>query len=112
MPTTPTLGQQIQDARKRRDKTMRELAREIEVAPSYLSDIENNKRNPSDDILKKIADAVHESFETLKQFDVRLDFKELVRQQPGAAVLFRKMMDDPSYTKKLLDDANKGKKGQ
>ena len=51
MPTTPTLGQRIQDARKRRDKTLRELAREIEVAPSYLSDIENDKRNPSDETL-------------------------------------------------------------
>lgn len=111
MPTTPTLGQQIQDARKRRDKTLRELAREIDVAPSYLSDIENSKRNPSDDVLKKIAAAVNESFENLKKFDARIDFKELVKQQPEAAVLFRRMMDDPSLAKKLLKQENHVKRG-
>lgn len=110
MPTTPTLGQQIQDARKRRDKTLRELAREIDVAPSYLSDIENSKRNPSDDILKKIAAAVNESFENLKKFDVRIDLKELVKQQPEAAVLFRRMMEDPAYTQKLIKAEHNRKK--
>jgi transcriptional regulator with XRE-family HTH domain len=107
MPTTPTLGQQIQDARKRRDKTLRELAREIDVAPSYLSDIENNKRNPSDEVLKKIANNLHESFEGLKKFDIRIDFKELVKQQPEAAVLFRKMMEDPSFAKRALENDSK-----
>lgn len=49
-----TLGDVIQEARGERFK-LRELARHLEISPTHLSDIENNRRVPSEDLLFEIA---------------------------------------------------------
>jgi transcriptional regulator with XRE-family HTH domain len=105
MPTTQTLGKAIQEARRACDKTLRDLAKEIGCAPSFISDIENGKRNPSEDVLRNIAKAVGCSYEELKGHDTRVDasFKELVRQEPEVAVLMRKIQVNPKLAKSFLD---------
>ena len=49
-----TLGEVIQEARGERFK-LRELARKLGISPTHLSDIENNRRAPSEDLLVDIA---------------------------------------------------------
>lgn len=109
MPATQTLGQAIQEARRACDKTLRDLAKEIKVVPSFISDIENGKRNPSDGVLHSIAKAVGKSFEELKAFDTRVDagFKELVKQDSQVAVLMRRIQSNPKLVKKALEALDK-----
>ena len=54
-PTGATLGQQIRDARVAAGLSLRALARQLEVAPSYMNDIENDRRVPSEFVLIRIA---------------------------------------------------------
>jgi len=51
------LGGVIKHYRKREKMRQYELAELLEVTQSYLSQIENNKRYPSIDLLKELADA-------------------------------------------------------
>jgi len=114
MPSTPTLGQAIQEARSLCDKTLRDVAKEVGVAPSFISDIENGNRNPSAEVLKRIADAVGKSYDDLKKFDTRVDagFKALVRQEPEIAVLMRKIQSNPEFAKRVLAQMNKDEGGK
>lgn len=41
--------------REHRKMTMKDLARKVGISPAYLSQIENNKRNPTIDTLRAIA---------------------------------------------------------
>jgi len=51
------IGKTIKYFRNSKKITLKELALEIKVTASFLSDLENNKRLPSIDTLKKLADA-------------------------------------------------------
>lgn len=51
------IGKTIKYFRNSKKITLKELALEIKVTASFLSDLENNKRMPSIDTLKKLADA-------------------------------------------------------
>lgn len=51
-----TLGELIRDGRVEAKKGLREFARELDITPSYQSDIENDRRVPAEDVLKKTAD--------------------------------------------------------
>ena len=52
------LGDKIRDARKQAGLTQWQLANKIFVSESYIALIESNKRNPSTDVLSKIAEAL------------------------------------------------------
>jgi transcriptional regulator with XRE-family HTH domain len=49
--TALTLGETIRAARLRTKQSLREIARMLEITPSYLSDIENNRRIPAVPVL-------------------------------------------------------------
>lgn len=53
-----TLGQRIKSLRKSKKITLRELSRQIGISISFLSDIENDRSNPSLDRLKDIAEGL------------------------------------------------------
>lgn len=46
-----TFGQAVREARRRKGYTLRDLAVFVKVTPSYLSDIENDRRSPGGDVL-------------------------------------------------------------
>jgi len=50
-----TLGDSIREARIAEGPSLRDLAKALEISPSYLSDIENDRRVPSEDVPGKIA---------------------------------------------------------
>jgi len=66
MTNTDTFGSHIKTLRTARNIGQRELARAIGISPSYLNDIENNKRAaPSKGIIKKIAVILEANLENL-----------------------------------------------
>lgn len=53
------IGGKVQEFRKNSGLSLRELAAQVELSPSMLSQIENNTVNPSINTLKNIAQALH-----------------------------------------------------
>lgn len=50
------IGDAIASTRRLKRKDQKELAKELSISPSYLSQIENNSRTPSPKLLSEIAD--------------------------------------------------------
>jgi transcriptional regulator with XRE-family HTH domain len=96
-----TLGDVIREARVNAKKGLREFSRDLEIAPSYQSDIENDRRVPAEDVLKKIADALHLNFDELMALAGRFgeEAERFLRRTPEAGKLFRKI------TEKNLSDS-------
>jgi transcriptional regulator with XRE-family HTH domain len=53
-----TLGQRIREVRRRNNVTLRELAEEVGVTESFVSQVERGVANPSMATLRRIADAL------------------------------------------------------
>ena len=90
-----SLGDAIREARVAKDITLRELARELQISPSYLSDIENDRRVPAEDVLKRIADLLDLSFDDLMALAGRFgeNVERYIRRTPAAGVLFRRISE-------------------
>ena len=50
-----SLGEVLRGRRVELDITLRDLAKQLGIAPSYLSDIENDRRVPSQEVLERLA---------------------------------------------------------
>ena len=89
------LGEIINDARISRRLGLRALARKLDIAPSYLSDIENDRRVPSEAVLRKIAEALDLDFDILMREAGRLgkDAEQYIRDNELAGRLFRRIAD-------------------
>src|ERR1700722_10039311 len=90
-----TLGQFIRDARVASGQSLREFARVLEITPSYQSDIENERRVPSEEVLKKIAGLLSLNYEELMARAGRFgeDAERYLRRNPTAGALFRKLSE-------------------
>src|SRR5262249_15506704 len=107
-----TLGDVIRSARIAAGKSLREFSRDLGITPSYQSDIENDRRIPSEDVLKKIADQLSLDFEDLMALGGRFgeDAERYLRRHPTAGALFRKLSETNApedVLRKLLKDAEK-----
>ncbi|MEW6186075.1 MAG: helix-turn-helix transcriptional regulator [Thermodesulfobacteriota bacterium] len=99
-----TLGERIKELRIAADMTLRELARQVEIAPSHMSDIEHNRRHPSEEKLKLLAKAISADFEELKNLDPRLgELKDWMRGQPAVAQLLRRIRQSDKPDKLIQD---------
>jgi len=68
------LGDNIIRIRKAIGFSLNDCAKEIGISPEYLSDIENNlKKNPSIEILRKIADTLKISTSQLLTTEEKLE---------------------------------------
>ena len=104
-----SLGDAINEARVGKRLGLRALARQLEIAPSYLSDIENNRRIPSETVLLKMSQLLDLDFDMLMQQAGRLgeDAEQYLRQHQLAGQLFRRIAKsqlDPEVLNKLLTD--------
>lgn len=91
-----TLGEVIRDGRIAKGQMkLRELARLLGVTPSYVSDIENDRRVPSEDVLGRIAAALDLDYTDLVARAGRLgaEAERYMRREPTATTLFRKISD-------------------
>jgi transcriptional regulator with XRE-family HTH domain len=111
-----SLGQQIRDLRDGKDLSLRELSSKAQVSRAFLSDIELDRRSPSDKILRAIAKALDTTFEDLKQFDSKPTLEEIRRRvliDPKLGFAFRRLLDEnvsPEELVKLADGKAKRKK--
>lgn len=104
-----TLGDQIRVGRARLRMTLRELAAATGKTPSYLSDIENDRRVPSEAVLRSIADALDLDFDDLMASAGRFgqDADRYLKRNPQAGALFRRMSERnvaPEVIKRLMDE--------
>jgi transcriptional regulator with XRE-family HTH domain len=90
-----TLGDSIRAARTDKGMKLRELARRVDRTPSYISDIENDRRIPSEDVLRHIAEELDLDFEELMARAGRFgsDAERYLRRSPAATTLFRRIQE-------------------
>ena len=99
-----TLGDRIREARQSHGWGLRELARDLAITPSYLSDIENDRRVPAEPLLRTLAAKLEIDFDEMMSLGGRLgeETERYLRRTPAAARLFRRMSE------KQLDDKSLG----
>lgn len=107
-----SLGEIIRDRRVELDLSLRDLAKIIAKAPSYLSDIENDRRTPAEDVIRDIARALDLDADDLMaragRFGAEAD--RYMRKNPAAGVLLRRISDmklGEGALQKLLDEADR-----
>lgn len=102
-----SFGEYLQAARNAAGFKLREFAKLVGIAPSYLSDIENDRRVPSEDVLRKLARELKLDMTELLGRAGRMGdvVERYVQSQPVAGVLFRKIADgrlDDQQIQKLM----------
>lgn len=110
-----TLGKQIREARIDADQTLRGFARDLGLSPSYLNDIEFDRRVPSDEVLRQIAARLGLDLDALLAAAGRLgigtkDAAQYFRETPSAGVLFRRVTNDrltEGQLKRLLEQVDR-----
>lgn len=113
-PARTTLGSRIRDRRVELGSGLRELARRLDITPSYLSDIENDRRVPAEEVLRTLAKELNLSFDELTGLAGRLDQRteDYLRRQPTAAVLFRRLRErgfGEADIEKLIENVDRKK---
>jgi transcriptional regulator with XRE-family HTH domain len=108
--TNTTLGEVIRKARVEAGQSLREFAKALGITPSYQSDIENDRRVPSEEVLKKIADLLSLNYEELMALAGRFgeDAERYLRRHPTAGALFRKLSETNApedVLRKMLQEA-------
>jgi transcriptional regulator with XRE-family HTH domain len=90
-----TLGEVIREARIAAGISLRAFAGGVSITPSYQSDIENDRRIPSEDVLKKIAASLSLDYEELMALGGRFgeNAERYLRRHPTAGALFRKLSE-------------------
>jgi transcriptional regulator with XRE-family HTH domain len=110
-----TLGDRIRALRDQHDFSLREFARKLgDVTAAHISDIENGRRNPSPELLAKIAKVLAVPVEELEKLGSGLPLEELrdaVRREPALGFALRKVAEQRISAEDLLDFTRKLKEG-
>jgi transcriptional regulator with XRE-family HTH domain len=110
-----SLGKQIRKARIDAEHTLRGFARELKLSPSYLNDIEFDRRVPSDEVLRQIADRLALNLDELLAAAGRVGIakdtaERYIKETPSAGILFRRVTSErltEDQVKDLLDRVDK-----
>lgn len=88
-----TLGDRVRAARVAAGWSLRDLAKRLGKTPSYLSDIENDRRVPSEETLLGLSQLLGLDFDDLMAAAGRFgeDTDRYLRRQPTAGVLMRRL---------------------
>ena len=89
-----SLGDLIREARTPKG-SLRDFAKKLDITPSYLSDIENDRRIPAEEVLGRIAELLELDFDELMAKAGRFgeEAERYMRRHPTVGVLFRKLSD-------------------
>jgi transcriptional regulator with XRE-family HTH domain len=89
-----SLGDLIREARTPKG-SLRDFAKKLDITPSYLSDIENDRRIPAEEVLRRIAELLELDFDELMAKAGRFgeDAERYMRKHPTVGVLFRKLSE-------------------
>ena len=90
-----SLGDVVREARASKGLSLRQLALHLNKTPSYLSDIENDRRVPAEDLLRQIARVFSLDFDDLMARGGRFgeDTVRYVMKTPAAGSLFRRVTE-------------------
>lgn len=106
-----TLGTRIRELRDAKDLSLRELAKKLDdISAAHLSDIELGRRNPSEELMSKLARVLGVPVEDLQQYDARPpieDMKKRIRSDPAFGIALRKLMGSDVSTQKIMELAEK-----
>ena len=83
-----SIGENIRNLRKSMNMTQDEFAHEIGISRSYLGDLENNRRNPSSETLKRISKKLGVSLLYLLQGKVTFT-DQLLLEKDGSSTPFQ-----------------------
>ena len=96
-----TFGSYVREIRIDNNIGQRELAKKIGIAPSYLSDIEKNKRSaPKNDIIKKISSILDINLDFLNDLagvskkNIAPDIVEYIEKNPNIKSLIRSIKNN------------------
>lgn len=101
-----TLGERIRELRDEHDLSVRELAKKIKVSAPFLSDVELGRRHPSEQVLERLASALHTSVVNLRKHDARAPVQELKRMaatNPAMGFALRRMVSEGVNSDELLE---------
>ena len=101
------LGRTIRKLRLKAEITLRELARRVKVSAAHMSDIEKDRRMPSDGLLRRIAEElahVGAKYEELRPLKPRIedDVERWYAEDPDVRALFREAKDSGLSAKEIL----------
>ena len=97
-----TLAEKLRELRQEADLSVREAARRCSVSAPFLSDIELGRRNPSADVLARLAKLFRVKLDDLKQYDARdslSSIKRLMDSSPSWGFALRKVAERASEGK-------------
>ncbi len=104
------LGDRIKEARVDGQLTLRGVAASLGISPSYLNDIEYNRRTPSESTLEKIAALfgfdINDLLAAAGRVGIGKEAEEYIRENPSAGVLFRRVTTErlpEEELKKLIE---------
>jgi transcriptional regulator with XRE-family HTH domain len=88
-----TLGETVRQARLAKTHSLRHVAKLLDITPSYMSDIENDRRIPSEEVLTSLAQLLAIDFDYLMALAGRFGdhADRYMKKQPVAGVLFRRI---------------------
>ena len=89
-----SIGGKIKDLRKERKLTQVELAKKSNISRSYLTDIENDRYNPSIETLKAIANSLEVTLSDILSDKVAEDNSLNYRDKKSITKDLKKLMDD------------------
>ena len=107
-----TIGDVIHDARAKLNLSLRDVTKKLDITPSYLSDIENNRRVPSEEVLAKLANFLRLDYDDLMARAGRFgeDAVRYMMRTPAAGVLLRRLAEGKASDKtveRLLELADR-----
>jgi len=90
-----TVGEVIHDGRAKLKLSLRDVTKQLDITPSYLSDIENNRRVPSEEVLGKLTKLLDLDYDDLMARAGRFgeDAVRYMMKTPAAGVLFRRLAE-------------------
>jgi transcriptional regulator with XRE-family HTH domain len=99
------LGEKIRQLREQQELSLRELARQVNISPAFLSDIELGRRYPSERVLKGMASNLGISIGELRNYDTRAPVEEMRRlaeSNPAYGIALRRVIDNKVSPEELL----------
>jgi choline kinase/DNA-binding XRE family transcriptional regulator len=114
-----TFGLFIRKCRIKKDIGQRELAHKINVAPSYLNDIEKNKRTaPKKDLIKKISNILEIDLKLLYDLagssrnKIAPDIEEYILENPNITSFLRSIKENKISDEEIEEIENKFNKSK
>jgi transcriptional regulator with XRE-family HTH domain len=95
-PSNQSLGSRVRAARLANGLSLRELARRLGKAPSYMNDIEYDRRVPSETVVRQLCEELDLDVDVMLAVAGRVGegAEAYMRAEPTAGVLFRRVAEE------------------